>query len=91
MFIIKRQRLSTKKNSLHPLYHVLGIMGMLCAPVRDDKIQELKSQTQIVEIFKGKYRNVEIDAYYAVCIYGRWNKINPNHCHKYSRCTLKFK
>ena len=29
-------------------------MGMLCAPVRDDKIQELKSQKQVVEIFKGK-------------------------------------
>ena len=36
-----------------------GLMSMLCAPVRDDQIQALKTQTEVVHIFKGKsYRTV---------------------------------
>ena len=38
-----------------------GLMSMLCAPVRDDQIQALKTQTEVVHIFKGKsYRTVPV-------------------------------
>jgi len=40
--------------------YVLGMMGMLCAPVRDDRIQELKSQKQVVEIFKGILETLDL-------------------------------
>ena len=33
---------------------MLGMMSMLCAPVRDDKIAQLKTEAQVVAIFKGK-------------------------------------
>ncbi len=33
---------------------ILGVMGSLCAPARDEKIAELKATTKIVPLFKGK-------------------------------------
>ncbi len=32
----------------------VGLMSMLCAPVRDEQIEALKTKTQVVDIFKGK-------------------------------------
>lgn len=40
--------------------YILGMMGMLCAPVRDEKIQELKTLNQVVPIFKGIMETLEI-------------------------------
>ncbi len=34
--------------------HDVGLMSMLCAPVRDEQIEALKTKTQVVDIFKGK-------------------------------------
>merc|ERR1711962_1932391 len=33
--------------------YILGIMGMLCAPVRDERLAELKEETKVVPLFKG--------------------------------------
>eukprot|EP00088_Acartia_fossae_P069161 TRINITY_DN8954_c0_g1_i8.p1 TRINITY_DN8954_c0_g1~~TRINITY_DN8954_c0_g1_i8.p1 ORF type:complete len:591 (-),score=174.80 TRINITY_DN8954_c0_g1_i8:311-1939(-) len=40
--------------------YILGVMGMLCAPVRDEKIAELKSTSQIVPLFKGILDTLEL-------------------------------
>jgi len=40
--------------------YILGMMGMLCAPVRDDDIQLLKTQTQVVPIFRGIMETLEL-------------------------------
>lgn len=33
--------------------YILGIMGMLCAPVRDERLAELKEMTDVVPLFRG--------------------------------------
>merc|ERR1719369_2562153 len=33
--------------------YILGIMGMLCAPVRDERLAELKEMTAVVPLFRG--------------------------------------
>ena len=33
--------------------YILGLMGMLCAPVRDERLAELKEETKVVPLFKG--------------------------------------
>jgi len=33
--------------------YILGIMGMLCAPVRDDRLAELKEMKEVVPLFRG--------------------------------------
>merc|ERR1712066_293540 len=40
--------------------YILGIMGMLCAPVRDDKIAALKQETDVVKVFSGIMETLEI-------------------------------
>jgi len=40
--------------------YILGMMGMLCAPVRDEKIAELKTMTQVVPLFKGIMETLEL-------------------------------
>lgn len=40
--------------------YILGIMGMLCAPVRDDKINELKQTKQVVPIFRGIMETLDL-------------------------------
>lgn len=40
--------------------YVLGVMGMLCAPARDEKIAELKAMKQIVPLFKGILDTLEL-------------------------------
>merc|ERR1712045_314532 len=40
--------------------YILGIMGMLCAPVRDDKIAALKQETDVVKVFRGIMETLEI-------------------------------
>jgi hypothetical protein len=40
--------------------YILGMMSMLCAPVRDDKIAELKTESQVVQIFKGIIETLEL-------------------------------
>jgi len=40
--------------------YILGMMGMLCAPVRDEKIAELKGLTQVVPLFKGIMETLEL-------------------------------
>nr|CAD7204786.1 unnamed protein product [Timema douglasi] len=39
--------------------YVISVMGKLCAPVRDDKIQELSQTTEIVPVFKGILETLE--------------------------------
>jgi len=33
--------------------YILGLMGMLCAPVRDERLAELKEETKVVPLFRG--------------------------------------
>jgi len=33
--------------------YILGLMGMLCAPVRDERLAELKEMTEVVPLFRG--------------------------------------
>merc|ERR1711981_781723 len=33
--------------------YILGLMGMLCAPVRDERLAELKQETKVVPLFRG--------------------------------------
>ena len=33
--------------------HILGLTGMLCAPVRDERLAELKEETKVVPLFRG--------------------------------------
>jgi len=40
--------------------YILGIMGMLCAPVRDDQIATLKQETDVVKVFRGIMETLEI-------------------------------
>merc|ERR1711963_1288827 len=40
--------------------YILGIMGMLCAPVRDDQIALLKQETDVVKVFRGIMETLEI-------------------------------
>merc|ERR1712241_504836 len=40
--------------------YILGIMGMLCAPVRDDQIAALKQETDVVKVFRGIMETLEI-------------------------------
>merc|ERR1711963_1140934 len=40
--------------------YILGIMGMLCAPVRDDNIAALKQETDVVKVFSGIMETLEI-------------------------------
>jgi len=40
--------------------YILGIMGMLCAPVRDEKINELKTVKQVVPLFRGIMETLEM-------------------------------
>ncbi|XP_023321809.1 T-complex protein 11-like protein 1 isoform X2 [Eurytemora carolleeae] len=40
--------------------YILGMMSMLCAPVRDDKIAQLKTESQVVAIFKGIIETLEL-------------------------------
>ena len=40
--------------------YILGIMGMLCAPVRDDQIAVLKQETDVVKVFRGIMETLEI-------------------------------
>merc|ERR1712038_1636992 len=37
----------------------LGVMGMLCAPVRDEQIAALKQETDVVKVFKGIMETLE--------------------------------
>merc|ERR1719481_353294 len=40
--------------------YILGIMGMLCAPVRDEQIAALKEMTEVVPLFRGIMETLEI-------------------------------
>lgn len=40
--------------------YIIGLMSMLCAPVRDEQIQALKTQTKVVDIFKGIIETLEL-------------------------------
>jgi len=40
--------------------YILGVMSQLCAPVRDEKIAELKTTTQVVPLFKGILDTLEL-------------------------------
>lgn len=40
--------------------YILGLMGILCAPVRDDQIAALKQMTEIVPLFKGIMETLEM-------------------------------
>merc|ERR1711963_1120803 len=40
--------------------YILGIMGMLCAPVRDEQIAVLKQETDVVKVFRGIMETLEI-------------------------------
>merc|ERR1711963_260917 len=40
--------------------YILGIMGMLCAPVRDEQIALLKQETDVVKVFRGIMETLEI-------------------------------
>ena len=33
--------------------YILGLMGMLCAPVRDERLTELKEETNVMPLFRG--------------------------------------
>lgn len=33
--------------------YILGVMGMLCAPVRDQRLEELKAMQEVVPLFRG--------------------------------------
>ena len=39
--------------------YILGVMGMLCAPVRDEQIAALKQETDVVKVFKGIMETLE--------------------------------
>jgi len=40
--------------------YILGIMGMLCAPVRDDRINQLKQIKHVVPIFRGIMETLDL-------------------------------
>ena len=40
--------------------YILNLMGMLCAPVRDDDIAALKQETDVVKLFKGIMETIEM-------------------------------
>jgi len=40
--------------------YILGVMGMLCAPARDDKLAELKTTSQVVPLFKGILETLDL-------------------------------
>merc|ERR1711892_1036614 len=40
--------------------YILGLMGILCAPVRDEQIAALKEMTEVVPLFKGIMETLEI-------------------------------
>merc|ERR1719266_2632954 len=43
--------------------YILGVMGMLCAPVRDEQIAALKQETDVVKVFKGIMETLESKEY----------------------------
>jgi len=50
------------------VFPIEGMMSMLCAPVRDDKIAQLKTESQVVAIFKGKKGSI---LFWRVSVYRR--------------------
>jgi len=40
--------------------YILGLMGILCAPVRDEQIEALKQTTEIVPLFRGIMETLEM-------------------------------
>lgn len=40
--------------------YILNLMGMLCAPVRDDAIAALKQETDVIKLFKGIMETIEM-------------------------------
>jgi len=40
--------------------YILGLMGILCAPVRDEQIAALKEMTEVVPLFRGIMETLEI-------------------------------
>ena len=40
--------------------YILNLMGMLCAPVRDEAIAALKTETDVVKLFKGIMDTIEL-------------------------------
>merc|ERR1719369_211866 len=40
--------------------YILGLMGMLCAPVRDEQIAALKQMTEVVPLFRGIMETLEL-------------------------------
>jgi hypothetical protein len=52
-------------------------MSMLCAPVRDEQIEALKTKTQVVDIFKGKWLGAVLTV-----------QINTNSCDLWSHLNL---
>jgi hypothetical protein len=40
--------------------YILGLMGILCAPVRDDQINALKEMTEVVPLFRGIMETLEM-------------------------------
>lgn len=51
--LIKQQAENGVLDFQHYSHYVLSIMGKVCAPVRDDRINELTQCTDVVETFKG--------------------------------------
>merc|ERR1719477_557293 len=40
--------------------YILGLMGILCAPVRDEQIAALKQMTEVVPLFRGIMETLEV-------------------------------
>nr|CAD7460901.1 unnamed protein product [Timema tahoe] len=58
--LIKQQTKAGILDFQYYAHYVISVMGKLCAPVRDDKIQELSQTTEIVPVFKGILETLEI-------------------------------
>lgn len=51
--LIKQQAENAVLDFGHYSQYVISLMGKICAPVRDEKIAELKNCTDVIETFKG--------------------------------------
>ena len=50
--LIQQQAEQEILDVMHYANFIIGVMGKLCAPVRDEEITKLKEITDVVELFK---------------------------------------
>ena len=58
--LIKQQAEKGVLDFQHYAHYVISIMSKVCAPVRDDKIQELRQCTDVIETFKGIMETLQL-------------------------------